>query len=406
MNTPRCLLGSKKLLSHPHLQQSPLDLGWINDTSEWYIYNNESEIDEFMQSLNDRGIREHHLLTNLKKSMPLIHQEFEQMKKLKSNPSDSSDADLEDLIESLRSELEEIENRLRSGSLGGWMNNVEHLTDWQTRLAKAKERSEFAELLIELEKTVPEKYSSGIFIHPEKKSFQIWMNDCRSCSTYSRLYVLTMVFENAIRWNKSPVGMKCKVCRKKHKEESILVCDQCSHAYHPQCLKIHRQMTNDRWYCPACRPEIISTRRQRKLSSSSSSSEEEEEEESASPSSSSSSSSTASDDRSMSDEEHLCCVCESDQDIFPCHQCGQYYHCGCHQPPLRCPPRSNRWICNPCRIGLKSSKEKKTMTKKTKTKTMKRKTSEPVSDGRRRSKRLRLIRTNSDEGQSMEESDH
>ena len=309
------------------------------------------------------------------------------------------------MIASFRSELEEIESRLRLGSLGGWMNNLDELNQWQKNLSKATERDELAELLIQLEETVPEKYSSGIFNQPEKKSWEFWINDCRSCSTYSRLYVLMMVFENAIQWNKSPVGMKCKVCRKKYKDESMFVCDQCYHAYHPQCLKIARPISNDLWYCLACRPEPISKRRQRQESSSSSSSSSSQEEDEENESTSSSPPPSSSRDSSISDDDPRCSVCGSDGELFSCHQCEQFYHCDCHQPPLRCPPRSNQWLCNTCRTGSKVNKTRKTMTKTTKGKAN-RKKPEKTSQGRRRSKRLRPSASSSDDGQSMDESDH
>ena len=52
-----------------------------DELNQWFVYDDEIIIQQFMQSLNDRGIREHNLLVNLKKTMPFIHTEFEQNKK-------------------------------------------------------------------------------------------------------------------------------------------------------------------------------------------------------------------------------------------------------------------------------------------------------------------------------------
>lgn len=323
-----------------------------DEANQWFIYDNELLIQQLLHSLNDRGIREHHLLVNLKKSMPLIHQEFEHMKKSKS--SLESDEETTDVILAFRSELEEIETRLRLASLGGFIT-ADHLQRWQQDLQQANERVDLGELLIQLQQTVPDKYASGIFSLHEKKFLQLWTKDCRTCPTYSRLHVLMMIFENAISWNKSPVGMKCKVCRKKHKDESILVCDQCCHGFHSECLRISfrpaSNSTSDLWYCPACRPQATSKRREKKASSpddydiqvdSPSPASEDDDDDN----------NDLSESHSDDDETNLCCVCEMDNDVFQCTQCEQFYHCQCHQPPLRCPPRSNTWLCNNCRNGI------------------------------------------------------
>ena len=348
-----------------------------NESNQWLIYDDRSSIDQLMNALNNRGIREHHLLTNLKKSMPFIEQEFEQIRRSKAFADDDENNFTDEFLDSFRTELEDIEMRLRLGSLGGFTNG-EQLQRWQNKLKYAKQRRDIAELILQLQQTVPEKYSSGIFSLNEKKYFDLWTEDCRNSQTYSRLYVLMMIFENSITWNKSPVGIKCKICRKKQKDESILVCDQCCHGFHLECfrssLRVAPNSANARWYCPTCRPpESHTKRREQKRSATDDFSLDEEE-----------------NSRSTVDGE-LCCVCSTDTDLFSCQQCQRFYHNHCHQPPLRFPPRSNNWICNACRNGTQKVKK-----------------SDKVQ---RRSKRLRRsTRQNSngedDESNSMDFDDH
>jgi hypothetical protein len=344
--------------------------------------------------------------------MPILHTEFEQIKKEKTSTEHQSDESISnteasndqqqsnDIIISFKNELEDIETRLRLGSLGGFIVN-DNLTEWQTKLKQSNERLDLAELLIQLQQTIAEKYASGIFGTHEnqlktsknssRKKFstnkssttnqhnlQIWMNDCRTCKTFSRLYVLMMIFESSIAWSKSTLGIKCKICRRKHKDEYIVVCDQCCQGYHFECLRGYslnntKNSTNDLWYCPACRPQSISRRRYEKTeekksknsyydadiydmdvdTTSNLSSHDNNQDLS---DLNSEQSHMNDDDIDESNEENLCCVCSGetsdDNELIQCIQCRSLYHCQCHEPPLRCPPRSTTWMCNSCRNGI------------------------------------------------------
>ncbi|CAF1041882.1 unnamed protein product [Adineta ricciae] len=394
-----------------------------DESNQWFVYDDENLIQQLLHTLNDRGIREHNLSLNLKKAMPYIHAEFEQMKKSKNSldQQDENSEFLTDMISSFKTELEDIESRLRLGSLGGFIIN-DNLVEWQTKLKQATERHELAEVLIQLQQTVAEKYASGIFNSSDKKSLQIWFNDCRTCKTYPRLYVLMLVFENCITWNKSTVGLKCKVCRKKQKDESIIVCDQCCYGYHPECLRgcndpCLKNSANDLWFCPACRPTSKRRVRQDKKVDYQ---ENDIYDNDMDVDTDSSSNESSSNDEQISNsdennEDDACQICGGENDLIQCTQCQSCYHCQCHEPPLRCPPRSTTWLCNNCRNGItnetnnrsKSSKKvaktkQKTSAKPQKQNTTRRSTrknyrevdeeesdDEEKATGKRRSKRLR-----------------
>ena len=344
--------------------------------------------------------------------MPVLHTEFEQLKKTKisteeesiSNPETSNDHQQQsnDIITSFKNDLEDIESRLRLGSLGGFIVN-DNLNDWLNKLKQSNERLDLAELLIQLQQTVAEKYASGIFGTHEIQSknsktsskkklsiikssptnqhnLQIWMNDCRTCKTLSRLYVLMMIFENSIAWNKSTIGIKCKICRRKHKDEFIVVCDQCCQGYHLECLRGYeinntKNSINDLWYCPACRPQSISRRRYDKkedkkskidyydadiydmdVDTTSNLSSHENNNNQDLSDLNSEQSHPQDDDIEQTNEDILCCVCagetSDDNELIQCIQCRSLFHCQCHEPPLRCPPRSTTWMCNSCRNGF------------------------------------------------------
>ena len=186
-----------------------------------------------------------------------------------------------------------------------------------------------------------------------------------------------MIFENSIAWSKSTVGIKCKICRRKNKDEYIVVCDQCCQGYHLECLRSYPAETaknsiNDLWYCPACRPQSTSRRRYTKseekksktdyydadiydmdvdttsnLSShlSDLNSEQSQNNPTNHP-----------DEIDQSNDGFLCSICGvetgDDNELIQCIQCRSLFHCQCHEPPLRCPPRSTTWMCTNCRNGV------------------------------------------------------
>jgi hypothetical protein len=320
-----------------------------DELNQWFIYDDENLIQQLLQSLNDRGIREHNLLINIKKMMPFIHNEFEQIKKQQQQQQQDDNSEISnDIITSFKNELEDIETRLRLGSLGGFIQN-ENLIEWQNKLKQLNQRIDLAELLIQLQQTVADKYTLGIFNLPDKKSLQIWINDCRTCKTYSRLFVLMMIFENSITWNKSTLGIKCKICRKKHKDEYIIVCDQCCYGYHQECLRNSKEYIknsiNDLWFCPACRPTTKRRIKQEKKKIDYEIYDMDIE-------TNSNSTNHLSDSNHTDNDENICSICNVENDLIQCTQCHLYYHCQCHEPPLRCPPRSTTWICNNCRNGI------------------------------------------------------
>ena len=284
-----------------------------DESNQWLFYDDENLIQQVYQSLNERGIREHNLAVNLKKILPFIHQEFENIKKIKAQTMDVDEQqEQNDIIQSFKNELEDIETRLRLGSLGGFGQN-----EWLNQLKQANQRSELTELLIQLQQTVADKYLSENF---NDKCQQIWMNDCRTCETYSRLHVLMIIFDNSVTWNKSTQGMKCKICRKKSKDDNLLVCDQCCFGFHQECLRDSkdsaRKSSNNLWYCLSCRPKTKTKAKSKPIP------------------------------KLLNQN---CTICGDENDLIHCTQCQRYYHCQCHEPPLRCPPRSTTWTCNPCR---------------------------------------------------------
>ncbi|XP_015367414.1 PREDICTED: E3 ubiquitin-protein ligase UHRF1-like [Diuraphis noxia] len=54
--------------------------------------------------------------------------------------------------------------------------------------------------------------------------------------------------------NKSCKECGCRVCGGKENEDKQLMCDECNHPYHMECLKPPlKEMPPDDWYCPSCK---------------------------------------------------------------------------------------------------------------------------------------------------------
>ena len=187
-----------------------------------------------------------------------------------------------------------------------------------------------------------------------------------------------MIFENSIAWNKSTMGLKCKVCRKKNKDEYIVVCDQCCQAYHLDCLRGYalnntKNSTNDLWYCPACRPQSISKRRQEDKKPKNDYYDADiydMDVDTTSNLSSHLSDLHSEHSQSNENDDYLCSICSGetseDNELIQCIQCRSLFHCQCHEPPLRCPPRSTTWVCNNCRNGIFPNQTKRVQTRRQK----------------------------------------
>jgi hypothetical protein len=65
------------------------------------------------------------------------------------------------------------------------------------------------------------------------------------------------------------------------------------------------------------------------------------------------------DEIEQANDDILCCVCAvdtgDDNELIQCIR-RSLFHCHCHEPPLRCPPRSTTWMCNRVRLNNVESK--------------------------------------------------
>jgi hypothetical protein len=61
------------------------------------------------------------------------------------------------------------------------------------------------------------------------------------------------------------------------------------------------------------------------------------------------------DEIEQTNDDILCCICAVEtgdgNELIQCIQCRSLFHCQCHEPLLRCPPRSTTRMCNSVRLN-------------------------------------------------------
>uniref|UniRef100_A0A0R3T3U6 Bromodomain adjacent to zinc finger domain protein 1A n=1 Tax=Rodentolepis nana TaxID=102285 RepID=A0A0R3T3U6_RODNA len=230
-----------------------------------------------------------------------------------------------------------------------------------------------------------------------------WTKAVRSASTFSRLNVLHACLDACIQWEKSVANVRCRICRKKGDDDSLLLCDGCNAGFHLYCLRpsLHTIPEGD-WFCVSCKPPPSRTKPTTSASSirrrdrysrdeGSETSSDNEESVGAGDCASESVSSDGDDDgrrrlrskksqstrrimsRSSSSSHFsqqakavaaktqstsndvLCLVCDEEgieeDELIICSTCPNAFHSNCHNPPLRSASRRAPWVCSVCRVS-------------------------------------------------------
>ncbi|XP_067936732.1 tyrosine-protein kinase BAZ1B-like [Watersipora subatra] len=319
---------------------------------EWLHYSGKAAVDALMRSLNKQGRRETHLFSKLKKFYTEITSPV--CVSGKRCEEDGKEDQLSPL-DSFRENLLNLEDRIRSGGLGG----VSDYETWSASLETADSIEELGKHLLSCQSFVYGNRRAGVMAarkrgpvcksneesdeESERKQTEVekraslyvkqWQEAVRSTQTLSRLHVLLEVFDMCIAWEKSIDNTNCRVCKRKGDEATLLLCDGCDLGFHMSCLRPGlKKVPEGDWFCPSCTPQERQARNKRslkELSDSDGSSEEVKER-----------------------EEEVCVICNESGNVALCDTCLSGYHVSCHQPPLRAIPRF-AWTCHGCRFGTK-----------------------------------------------------
>ncbi|KAF7641362.1 hypothetical protein LDENG_00283690, partial [Lucifuga dentata] len=88
-----------------------------------------------------------------------------------------------------------------------------------------------------------------------------WRESLQSCSSLSQVFVHLSSLERSVRWSRSVLNARCRICRRKGDADNMLLCDGCDQGHHTHCLRPRlKSVPEGDWFCPDCRPKQRSSR--------------------------------------------------------------------------------------------------------------------------------------------------
>ncbi|CAG0890058.1 unnamed protein product [Cyprideis torosa] len=218
-------------------------------------------------------------------------------------------------------------------------------------------------------------------IQTRRRLYQ-WELSLHAVTSASQIFLHLFTLESSITWDRSIQNVRCRVCRRKGDDASMLLCDGCDLGQHIYCMKpkMNKVPVGD-WYCQTCTPpappEPKPGRPSRRLFS------EVEDEDDSDSSSNSESSGLSDDDKGLESEgeeeaeaeersdnedeiiengqddsgsdenddqnEDTCVECGSSGELITCDECTKKYHLKCSKPKLRRAPKGH-WTCHRCEM--------------------------------------------------------
>ncbi|KAM4013616.1 bromodomain adjacent to zinc finger domain protein 1A isoform 1-T2 [Anomaloglossus baeobatrachus] len=105
-----------------------------------------------------------------------------------------------------------------------------------------------------------------------------WRESLLAAGSLSQIFIHLSTLERSILWSRSICNFRCKVCRKKGDNESMILCDGCERGHHIYCVRPKLKFIPEgAWFCPECKPRKRTRRPNRKRPSLDSDEEEEED---------------------------------------------------------------------------------------------------------------------------------
>uniref|UniRef100_A0A8C6Z111 Tyrosine-protein kinase BAZ1B n=1 Tax=Nothoprocta perdicaria TaxID=30464 RepID=A0A8C6Z111_NOTPE len=241
----------------------------------WFLCDSQKDLDELLECLHPKGVRESQLKERLEKKYQdithSIHLARKQNLGLKSCDGN------QELLNYLRSDLIEVATRLQKGGLG----YVDVTPEFEARIYSLESLKDFGECVVTLQAGVIKKFLQG-FMAPKQKrrkhqgedciakteevdeekkmaeeakvasAVEKWKSAIREAQTFSRMHVLLGMLDACIKWDMSAENARCKVCRKKGEDDKLILCDECNKAFHLFCLRpALYEIPDGEWQCPA-----------------------------------------------------------------------------------------------------------------------------------------------------------
>ncbi|KAK7504212.1 hypothetical protein BaRGS_00004516 [Batillaria attramentaria] len=171
-----------------------------------------------------------------------------------------------------------------------------------------------------------------------RRIFERWEESVLAATSLSQVFLHLAAFDKSVKWDRSALMARCRICRRKGDAEKMLLCDGCDRGHHMYCLKPPKtKVPSGDWFCSNCQPKQPqpSPRKNRRRTFSEVSDDEEAEE-------------------SLKLQET---IEEARQDgkLILCDVCPRSYHLHCARPPLKKVPRG-KWMCQVCVGGNRAGK--------------------------------------------------
>lgn len=281
----------------------------LKTRNRWFYIKNRRQFDEFVNSLNPRGIRENEMLeelTQYRQNLLELLEDSEAAQKdgtwhealmtEQPDPEDSYnidwDTEIRDLLLDFEKKLDEgqmgsvekkfrisrsdwCENLKKNGDVSGVLKeNLKIYEEDVVELEDVKEMSDAKKLAIAffmIVRSIQLKFIKPPFISPNRDEhgnlkpselFIRWQRALLLADSHSAVVLFISTFEGSIKWDKSRLQGKCKSCRRKAVAHELILCSECDNCYHLKCAKL--QEPEDDWMCSNCRAQHRKTENEAK----------------------------------------------------------------------------------------------------------------------------------------------
>lgn len=274
--------------------------------AEWMRFTSVDQLNELIEALSERGVRERELRSTLQVFYKIIESRIHIPKtphrKVKVGKPKITVVD--QIIRSAKNDILKLEQKLNDGALC----NIEDREGWGSHVEATTTPQEMSTCILELEAAVESRYfllpeeeagndtddeeplthfylgkpgsaeletplqtpvkeppkpaptegdlASGLSqsLKPAKKSnLELWQETTAKCQSFAQVFICLGIMEQSVDWSKSVLRAKCKTCKKSGDAEKLLLCDKCDKGYHMYCLKppLKRVPRGD-WFCESC----------------------------------------------------------------------------------------------------------------------------------------------------------
>ncbi|XP_063922204.1 bromodomain adjacent to zinc finger domain protein 1A isoform X2 [Zophobas morio] len=192
----------------------------------------------------------------------------------------------------------------------------------------------------------------------------LWEQSLLASTSFSQIFLHYSTLDSCVMWGKSVLLTKCRVCRRRHDSENMLLCDSCNLGHHLYCLKPKlKSVPKGDWFCNKCQkerkpevPVVVEPAKKRPIFRDEENEEEGSEQETQNNDTANTDIEEVDEEEEQNDSDEmvvagkvdLCKTCGSGGEVISCEKCSSCYHIECVEPPLRHAPRGS-WLCTSCK---------------------------------------------------------